>query len=70
MKLHFVASSAPAAQEYLSDLLERHGQVPIEEADVVVALGGDGLMLDVLHRLLRHGLSPSVYGVNRGTTSI
>ena len=48
----FEASDAPAAQEALAELRQRYGTVPPEEADVIVALGGDGFMLETLHRTL------------------
>jgi NAD+ kinase len=67
-RLTFHASSAPAARAAFDDLVARYGSVPEQDADVVVALGGDGLVLDVLHRLLEHGDAPAIYGMNRGTT--
>jgi NAD+ kinase len=67
-RLTFLASSAPAAQAAFDDLVARYGNAPEEEADVVVALGGDGLVLDVLHQLLARADAPAIYGMNRGTT--
>src|SRR4051794_14494345 len=67
-RLAFVASSAPAAQAALQALEQGHGSAPEQEADVVVALGGDGLVLDVLHRLVHLPAPPPIYGMNRGTT--
>src|SRR6195952_191120 len=67
-RLTFIASSAPAARAALDDLVARHGNVHEQDADVVVALGGDGLVLDVLHRLVDRGEAPAIYGMNRGTT--
>ncbi len=64
-KIAFVASDVPAARKSLAALSERHGNVPEEEAEVIVALGGDGLMLQTLHRT--QGLNVPVYGMNRGT---
>ncbi len=61
----FVASGAPLAQDALTDLTKRYGQCAIEEAEVVVALGGDGFMLQTLHLVDR--LDVAVYGMNRGT---
>lgn len=46
-------------------LAARYGDVPVEEADVIVALGGDGFMLHTLHRTM--DLETPVYGMNRGT---
>ena len=63
MRMHFIASDTPSAQEALSGLCARYGQADWRAADVVVALGGDGLMLNVMHR--NRGLP--VYGMNRGT---
>ena len=48
-KLAFVASSAPSAQRSLSEIKARYDSVPPAEADVIVALGGDGFMLETLH---------------------
>ena len=61
--MHFTASDTPSAQEAQAGLTARYGQVPLASAQVIVALGGDGLMLSVLHR---HSGLP-VYGMNRGT---
>ena len=64
-KIAFVASDAPTAQSALEALTLRFGQVPEAEADVIVALGGDGFMLHTLHRT--QNLDIPVYGMNRGT---
>ena len=45
--------------------MQRYDHVPPEEADVVVGLGGDGLMLQALHRFM--GTAKPIYGMNRGT---
>ena len=45
----------PSAQEAAAALSERYGSVDPQEADVVVALGGDGLMLQTLHRFMGTG---------------
>ncbi len=62
----FVASDAPSAQEALERLSARYPSVALDRADVVVALGGDGLMLQTLHQQLGPGGAP-VYGMNRGS---
>lgn len=62
-RMHFVSSSTELARSSYDRLVDRYGQTPVEAATVVVALGGDGLMLSTLHRHL--GLP--VYGMNRGT---
>lgn len=61
----FLASPAPAAQEALEALTTMHGQCPPYAADVIVALGGDGFMLQTLHE--HQGLGLPVYGMNCGT---
>ena len=63
--LSFVANATPEAQRALKTLRQQHGHVPPAEADVIVALGGDGLMLQTLHRALRR--STPIYGMNLGT---
>ena len=61
----FVASDAPDAQAALAELTARYPTVPENEAEIIVALGGDGLMLQTLHRFMN---APQViYGMNRGT---
>ncbi|WP_407495410.1 NAD kinase [Pseudooceanicola sp. MF1-13] len=64
-KLAFVASRGPKARSAREALIERYGNVPEAEADVIVALGGDGFMLATLHRT--QALRAPVYGMNRGT---
>lgn len=61
----FSASRRPEAQEALVELTKRYGKVDEADADVIVALGGDGAMLDALRR--RFDDRKPVYGVNRGT---
>lgn len=65
VKLAFFASKRPEAQQALPLLAARYGNVPEEEADVVVALGGDGAILDTLRR--RFTDNKPVYGMNLGT---
>ena len=64
-RLAFVAAEVPQARRALSALTKLYGQVTPEEADVVVALGGDGLMLQTLHRFMSSG--KAIYGMNRGS---
>jgi NAD+ kinase len=61
----FVASAAPDAQSALKALQDRYTNVAPEQADVIVALGGDGLMLQSLHRFM--GTAKPIYGMNKGT---
>ena len=62
-----LASEGGSAQAADAELRQRYEFVPIEEAELVVALGGDGFMLHTLHEMLdRKRLCP-VFGMNRGT---
>jgi NAD+ kinase len=63
--IHFLASARPIAQQSLERLVRRYSQTELEKADVVVALGGDGLMLEVLRARFADHLP--VYGMHRGT---
>jgi NAD+ kinase len=64
-RIAFVASPMAEARKALARLVRRYGNVPLSKADVVVALGGDGLMLRTLHRLMKSG--KPIYGMHRGT---
>ncbi len=64
-RIAFVASRTRKAQEARAALARHHCAVAPEEADVIVALGGDGFMLETLHRNM-HRRVP-IYGMNRGT---
>lgn len=64
-KIAFVASDAPPAQEAYLALVTRYGNLLPEDADIIVALGGDGFMLQTLHA--HQKLARPVYGMNRGT---
>ena len=63
--LAFVASDRPEAQAARQTLIARYGAAPEHVADVIVALGGDGHMLETLHANLRR--RTPVYGMNRGS---
>jgi NAD+ kinase len=65
IRLAFVASDRPEAQEAQARLQARYGAHAVAEADVVVALGGDGFMLETLHDCLHRQLP--IYGMNRGS---
>jgi NAD+ kinase len=64
-RIAFVASPAPEARKALASLTKRYGNVAPSKADVVVALGGDGLMLRTLHKLMH--IDKPIYGMHRGT---
>ncbi|MEM7473333.1 MAG: NAD kinase [Pseudomonadota bacterium] len=64
-KIAFMASDTELAQNALAQLAERYGQCAPDQAEVIVALGGDGFMLHTMHGT-QH-LDAPVYGMNRGT---
>lgn len=64
-KIAFVASETQEAVDALKTLSERYGNMAPENADVIVALGGDGLMLQTMHRHLTSRIP--IYGMNRGS---
>ena len=64
-KLAFFASDTKDAQEALKKLEAKHGNVDINDADIAVVLGGDGTMLETLHKI--HKLKIPVYGMNCGS---
>ncbi|HET6971608.1 MAG TPA: NAD(+)/NADH kinase, partial [Phenylobacterium sp.] len=64
-RLTFMASSRPEAQEGREKLIARYGDAGLENAQVVVALGGDGFMLETVHELM--GVDKPIYGMNRGS---
>ncbi len=65
MRIHFTASPRPEAQEALRRLRHTYGEAGEDAADIIVALGGDGHMLDSLRARMKDG--KPVYGMNRGT---
>jgi NAD+ kinase len=65
MKIHFYTADTPQAQLGEDSLVKLHGNVPVDKADIVVALGGDGLMLRALHDSIAH--NKPVFGMNRGS---
>ncbi len=64
-KISFRASDVDVAKEAMETLTARYGQCDAAEADVIVALGGDGFMLETLGKV--RPLNKPVYGMNRGT---
>jgi len=64
-RIAFVASAVPEAQQARRRLVNRYGDARPETADVIVALGGDGLMLSTLQRFMNSG--KPIYGMHRGT---
>ncbi|MBL8576254.1 MAG: NAD kinase [Mesorhizobium sp.] len=64
-RLAFVSSDTEDARNAAAALVSRYGQRPVADADVVVALGGDGFLLETLRETMSTG--KLVYGMNRGT---
>jgi len=64
-RFHFIASKTEQARNSLQALTDRYGQSTVDEADVIVVLGGDGTMLEVLHNFMNSG--KPIYGMNRGS---
>jgi NAD+ kinase len=64
-RIAFVASEVPEAIEAQTSLIKRYGETDPADADVIVALGGDGFMLQTLHRFINDKIP--IYGMNRGS---
>ena len=64
-RVAFAASEAEAAQRALHELHELYGRVMPQDADVIVPLGGDGFMLETLHRFVASG--KPIFGMHRGS---
>ncbi len=64
MRLAFVASETNVAQQARRKLVERYGDVPATDAEVIIALGGDGFMLRTLHA--HRAIAAPVYGMKLG----
>ncbi len=65
MRIAFLAAATEVARAAQDSLAARYGAAPLDRAEVVVALGGDGMMLETQHRLLGRNLP--VYGMNCGS---
>ena len=66
MKIAFAAAPDKAAEDALAQLKKRYGGASVKDADLIVALGGDGFMLKTLHATI--GKNIPIYGMNLGTT--
>ncbi|MEM7620427.1 MAG: NAD kinase [Pseudomonadota bacterium] len=64
-KVAFIASETTDAEHALESLSKRYGNASFADADVIVALGGDGLMLQTLHRFMNTRIP--IYGMNCGS---
>ena len=67
-RIAFVASTSAEAREARERLAGRYGDAEPAAADIIVALGGDGLMLQTLHRFMTSG--KPIYGMHRGTVGL
>lgn len=65
MRIHFIASDTVESQEALKELLPVYGQTAEKDCDVIVILGGDGTLLENVHKTLK--LNKPIYGMNRGS---
>ncbi|MBL9011115.1 MAG: NAD kinase [Alphaproteobacteria bacterium] len=64
-RIAFAASPSPEAQAARDTLLRLYGETPDNEADIIVALGGDGFMLETMHHHI--GTKRPIYGMNLGS---
>lgn len=66
-RIAFEAAPTTLAMQCQERLVQRYGNEPLDRAEVVVCLGGDGFLLETLHRLLDLGSHTPVYGMNCGS---
>ena len=64
MKFHFIASENPEAKEALKVLIKRYDQTKLELSDVIIAIGGDGMLLKALRNSIEK--NKPVFGLNKG----
>jgi len=64
MKFHFIASENPEAKETLKGLIKRYDQAKLELSDVIIAIGGDGMLLKALRNSIEK--NKPVFGLNKG----
>ncbi len=64
MKFHFIASENPEAKEALNVLIKRYNQTKLELSDVIIAIGGDGILLKALRNSIEK--NKPVFGLNKG----
>ncbi len=65
LRIHFTASPRRSAQTAMRTLRQRYGEAGAADAEVVVALGGDGFMLETLHAHM--GRNIPIFGMNHGS---
>jgi NAD+ kinase len=64
-RIAVVAAETDTAQQALEELCEQYPCVPPERAEIIIPLGGDGFMLETLHRFLSQGVP--IFGMHRGS---
>ena len=64
MKFHFIASENPEAKEALKVLIKRYDQTKLDLSDVIIAIGGDGMLLKALRNSIEK--NKPVFGLNKG----
>ena len=64
MKFHFISSENPEAKEALKALIKRYNQTKLELSDVIIAIGGDGMLLKALRNSIEK--NKPVFGLNKG----
>lgn len=64
MKFHFIASENPEAKKALKVLIGRYDQTKLELSDVIIAIGGDGMLLKALRNSIEK--NKPVFGLNKG----
>ena len=64
-RIAFVASDAEPAQQALQELRQHYGTIATDDATVIIPLGGDGFMLETLHRFA--GRDVPIFGMHRGS---
>jgi len=62
---HFLSSTSPEAQETFQSLVNRYGQTDLDKANIIVAIGGDGTLLNALRK--SEGRDIPIYGINKGS---
>ncbi|RCL00101.1 MAG: NAD+ kinase [Candidatus Tokpelaia sp. JSC189] len=65
IKFHFITNETEAALQASRKLIKKYGQTPSDESDVIIVLGGDGTMLQVLRDFMN--TNRPIYGMNRGS---
>jgi NAD+ kinase len=65
MNIYFTASDTDDAQQAMKQLVHLYGHCTIDQADIIVALGGDGYMLETMHAFMSKNIP--IYGMNKGT---